>query len=190
LSRCDGGETDAARGAQTLLVEGCRSRVAGPDTPEGELQLLAPGLSGPGDEARPLPLLFPQREGEFQLAPGAAAATRYTRYPGTTLAYRVSLHDRKIVYCPWHRPAPAARRDHEWSKFLDFFRDADLLLHGYEPGISWESVTDIAREARVKRLVFLPLPDAGLAARAQAWASGKASPLQCLSPAVGESLAL
>ncbi|MDD5657667.1 MAG: response regulator, partial [Elusimicrobia bacterium] len=67
LSRCDGGEAAAARGAQTLLGEGCRLRVAGPDTPEGELQLLAPGLSGPGDEARPLPLLFPQREGEFQL---------------------------------------------------------------------------------------------------------------------------
>lgn len=181
---------DAARSAAALLGAGCRLRVAGPDTPEGDLQLLAPSLSGPGDQTRPLPLLFPQREGEFQLAPGVAGATLYTRYPGTTLAYRVSIHGRKIVYCPWHRPAAAGRRDHEWGKFLAFFREADLLMHGYEAGMSWEAVAELAQEARVKRLVFLPLPDAGLAAQAQAWASGKDSPLQCLSPAVGESVAL
>ena len=190
LSCYTGEEGAASRSAQALLGGGCRLRVAGPETPEGELQLLAPSLTGPDAQAHRLPMLFPQREGEFRMAPGVSGTTRYTRYPGTTLAYRVSLNGRKVVYCPWHRPPPADSRDHEWGKFLEFFRDADLLLHGFEAGVSWEAVTGMAQEARVKRLVFLPLPDAVLAARAQAWAAAKSAALSCLSPAVGESLVL
>ena len=154
-----------ARTGAALLGRGCRLRIAGPETPEGDLQLLAPALApGSAGGENPPPLLFPQKEGEFQLAAGVSAQVRYSRYPGAAVAYRIDAGGRRVAYCPWHLwdAGAASRRDHEWRKFVEFFKDADLLCHGAGPGCGpREAVADLAREAGVRRLVWLPLDEAG-----------------------------
>ena len=114
------------------------------------------------------PLLFPQREGEFQLETGVIAATRYSQHPGLTLAYRVDVQDRRVVYCPAHEIKPDASgwKGHEMSKFRALFYNADVLLHGYRRSLSdprpdddlgrgaWEPVVDLAAECGVRQLVL------------------------------------
>jgi len=183
-----------ARTAAALLGRGCRLRLAGPETPEGDLQLLAPALApGSAAGANPSPLLFPLKEGEFHLAAGVAAGVRYARYPGAVVSYRMDLQGRRVAYCPWHLwdLGAASRRDHEWGKFIDFFKGADLLVHGAAPGCGpWEAVVDLACEARVRRLVLLPVGEAGLAARAQSRASAKPAPLECPNLVPGARISL
>jgi hypothetical protein len=109
------------------------------------------------------------------------------------LAYRLDLHGCRVAYCPWQQwdPAAASRRDHEWSKFVDFFGSADLLVHGAAPGCGpWEAAVDLVAEARVKRLVFLPGGEPGLAEQAQSRASAKPAALECLVLAAGGRVAL
>ncbi|MBI5238900.1 MAG: response regulator [Elusimicrobia bacterium] len=183
------GRTGAA-----LLARGGRLRIAGPETPEGDLQMLAPALApGSAGSEVPAPLLFPLKEGEFQLAPGLMAGVRYVRYPGATLAYRFELQGRRLVYCPWHLwdPGASSRRDHEWGKFLGFFKGADLLAHGAAPGCGpWEAVVDLACEAAVRRLVLLPVGEAGLAPQARARAASRPAALECPEPEPGRRLVL
>ena len=160
LSRYPEDAGSLRRTGAALANRGCRLRIAGPETPEGDLQLLAPSLAGAcaGGAA---PLLFPLKEGEFQLSAGAAVGIRYARYPGATLAYRFALQGRCLAYCPWHLwdPGASSRRDHEWGKFLEFFKGADLLAHGAGPGCGpWEAVEALARSAGVRSLVPLPAP--------------------------------
>ena len=194
LSRYPEDSGALARTGTALLGRSCRLRLAGPDTPEGDLQLLAPSLA-PGCDGglHPTPLLFPQKEGEFQLAGGVVGGVRYARYPGATLAYRIDLHGHRVAYCPWHlwEPGAASRRDHEWRKFVDFFGAADLLVHGAAPGCGpWEAVVDLACEAQVRRLVLLPVGEAGLAQRAQSRAAAKPAPLECPDLAAGGRVVL
>ena len=85
---------------------------------------------------------------------------------------------------------PAARRDHEWGKFAAFFQGADLLLHGWEEGLSWECVVDLAAAAQVKQLVFLPVRETQLTVAVQARAASQGSGLKCLGPAAGQCLIL
>jgi CheY-like chemotaxis protein len=194
LSRYPEDSGALARTAAALLSRGCRLRLAGPETPEGDLQLLAPSLApGSAGGGDPPPLLFPLKEGEFQLAAGVMAGVRYARYPGAALAYRFDLGGRRVAYCPWHLwdPGAASRRDHEWGKFIDFFKEADLLVHGAAPGCGpWEAVVDLACAARVRRLVLLPVGEAGLAQQAQSRAAGKPAPLECPDLAVGGRVVL
>ncbi|HAM34683.1 MAG TPA: hypothetical protein DEB40_02745 [Elusimicrobia bacterium] len=183
------------RAGGALLGLGCPVRVAGPDTPEGDLQLLAPGMSEHAAAASygHLPLLFPQREGEFALAPGVVGAVRYTRFPGVAVAYGVDFHGRRVVYCPWHQfdAASCSRRDHEWEKFRSFFQGADILIHGCQAGCGpWESVVDMALAARVKRLILLPCGDERLAGQARDRAASGKAPLDCPVVATGQRLVL
>lgn len=155
-----------------LLAKGGRVNVAGPDDAESRLQQLAPEICATrADGTRATPLLYPQREGEFALGPGAKAVTRLTQHSGTCLAYRVDLQGRSIVYCPAHEIHPELARlnKHEHAKFRDFFEDADLLLHGYRRSLvdeapkdaagsgAWEPVVDLASAAKVKRIALLPM---------------------------------
>ncbi|MBI5246457.1 MAG: response regulator [Elusimicrobia bacterium] len=158
-----------------LLKKGARVNVAGPDESESKLQQLAPAMCATlPNGARATPLLYPQREGEFALAPGIRAVSRLTQHAGTCLAYRVELQGRAIVYCPAHEIHPDLARlnKHEHAKFRDFFKGADLLLHGYRRSLvdespkdgigsgAWEPVVDLAAAAGVKRIALMPLaPD-------------------------------
>jgi CheY-like chemotaxis protein len=194
LSRYPEDSGALARTGAALLARGVRLRIAGPETPEGDLQLLAPALApaSAGGAAGP-PLLAPLKEGECQLAPGVTLGVRYARYPGPTLAYRLDSQGRRLAYCPGHLwdPEAASRRDHEWGKFLDFFKGADLLVHGAAPGSGpWEAVVDLACAAGVRRLVLLPVGEAGLARSAQARAVSRATALECPELRPGARLTL
>ncbi len=163
--------SEIAAGA-VLLARGGRVNVAGPDDPDSTLQRLAPSLCATlPSGVRATPLLYPQREGEFALTPGARAVTRLTQHSGTCLAFRVEIHGRSIVYCPAHEIHPdlAKINKHEYAKFRDFFKDADLLLHGYRRSLvdeapkdavgsgAWEPVVDIASAAGVDRIALIPM---------------------------------
>ena len=162
---------DISAGA-LLLAQGGRVNVAGPDEAESMLQRLAPPMCATlPSGARATPLLYPQREGEFALTVGARAVTRLTQHAGTCLAYRVEIHGRSIVYCPAHEIHPdlAKLNKHEYAKFLYFFRNADLLLHGYRRSLvneapkdavgngAWEPVVDLAAAAEVDRIALIPM---------------------------------
>ena len=155
-----------------LLAKGGRVNVAGPDEVESTLQQVAPKMCATlSSGARATPLLYPQREGEFALAPGMRAVSRLTQHAGTCLAYRVELQGRSIVYCPAHEVHPDLARlnKHEHAKFRDFFKGADLLLHGYRRSIveespkdgvgsgAWEPVVDLAAASGVKRIALMPM---------------------------------
>lgn len=155
-----------------LLAAGGRVNLAGPDENEGYLQRCAPPMCATmPDGRRATPMLYPQREGEFGLAPGIRAETRFTQHPGTCLAYRVAVQGRAVVYCPAHEVAPdlASWNKHEWEKFRDLFEDADLLIHGYRRSLieeapkdaqgrgAWEPVVDLAGDAAVRHLALVPL---------------------------------
>ncbi|MFA6002813.1 MAG: response regulator [Elusimicrobiota bacterium] len=190
LSRYPEDTAHVVRAGAVLLALGARLRVVGPDTPEGDLQLLAPAMSQAAATQPPnLPLLMPQREGEFHIAPGVTGQARHTRYPGPTLAYRLELSGRRIVYCPWHQIPAAAKADHERGKFIEFFQGADVLIHGCDQGSGpWESVVDMAIDAGVKNLILLPVTAAAAANSAQARAAVRGSQLRCLT--TGQSLVL
>ncbi len=158
-------------GARPILASGARLNLAGPDDAESSLNRYAAYVCASlPTGARAMPLLFPQREGEFSLAPGVRAVTRYTQHPGACLAYRLELQGRSIVYCPAHELSPdlVLRNKHELDKFRSFFSGADLLLHGYRRSLdekpfqdglgngAWEPVVDLAAEAGVRHLTLLP----------------------------------
>ncbi|MEK7389276.1 MAG: response regulator [Elusimicrobiota bacterium] len=174
-------ETSAAA---LLLAKGGKVNVAGPDEAESWLQKLAyPMCATLPNGARVTPLLWPQREGEFALAPGVRVVTRLTQHPGTCLAYRLEVQGRSIVYCPTHeiQPNSAVQHKHEYAKFRDFFKRADLLLHGYRRSLAdpspndafgrgaWEPIIDLAADANVDRIALIPLtldtPTDGVRAR-------------------------
>ncbi|MBI4423911.1 MAG: response regulator [Elusimicrobia bacterium] len=170
LTRYDEDALDGLAAAAALLRAGCRVKLAGPEDPESRLQHVAPRLSS-GE--RNTPLLYPQRETVFQLAPGIMAVTQYTHHPGPTIAYRVDLHGKRFVYCPTHEiPADDGPwTQHERAKFRAFFQGADLLVHGFGRSVgdpvvhegrasAWEPVVDLAKEAQVKRLALVGLPGA------------------------------
>jgi CheY-like chemotaxis protein len=158
----------------SLLTAGCKLKVGGPDDPEGNLQRLAPRLCVTLPRGRVTPLLYPQREGEFQLMEGVQTRAQYAYHPGFTLAYRIDLYGKRVVYCPAHeiKPDPGAWQSHEMNKFRAFFAKADLLLHGYRRSLTdpelddglgrgaWEPVVDLAAEAKVQHLLLFPQPGA------------------------------
>jgi hypothetical protein len=194
LSRYDEDAIAGLEAASTLLRAGCRVKLAGPDDPEFQLQTVAPKLSAGGPNT---PLLYPQREGEFQLAPGATALVQYTHHPGPTVAYRVELGGKRFVYCPAHE-LPSEPQDwmrHELNKFRSFFFGADLVVHGYRRSLgdpdpadgrgsgAWEPAVDLAGESKVRRLALVPLAGApitpGLQSRAEARIAAKKFTLEC-----------
>lgn len=155
-----------------LLAAGVRVNLAGPDDADSMLQRLAPRMGGtPGLRATRTPLLYPQREGELQLAPGITAATRYTQHGGSCLAWRLDAQARRLVWCPANEIPPVAAQwnRHEREKFRTLFAAADILIHGFGRGLrgeaapsdryrgAWEPVVALAREARVKRLALMPM---------------------------------
>lgn len=162
-------------GGAFVTARGGRVNMAGPDDAESKLQQLAPSVCADlAGGRRGTPLLYPQREGEFALADDARAVTRLTQHSGTCLAYRIELQNRSIVYCPAHEVHPDLHKlnKHEYAKFRDFFKGADLLLHGYRRSVvdespkdplgsgAWEPVVDLASDAKVKRIALLPMaPD-------------------------------
>ena len=140
-----------------LLAKGGRLNAAGPDEAESKLQQLAPALCATlKDGTRATPLLYPQREGEFALAPGVRAVSRLTQHGGTCLAYRVELQGRVLVYCPAHEIHPDLARlnKHEHAKFRDLFKGADLLLHGYRRSL----VDEAPKDEALAPLALLALP--------------------------------
>lgn len=149
-------EPEAVRGLSALaafLKDGRGLRLAAPETPEGDLQQIAPQTRPSGSGA--LPALHPLREGDFRLGDGCAGRAQYTNHPGTTLAYRVESGGKSVVWCPAH--TMQADPAHEMEKFIRFFRGADVLVHGLPAGAERGAVEAAAREAGVKRLVLTPL---------------------------------
>ncbi|MBI3552148.1 MAG: response regulator [Elusimicrobia bacterium] len=175
LSRYEPAPLSELAGAGLVMAAGSRLNLAGPDDAEAQLPKLAPKLCSDAKTGRLMPLIYPQREGEFILAAGVRGVTKLTQHPGTCMAYRIELLGKSLVYCPAHEINPDAAQwnKHERSKFRDFFAGADLLLHGYwrsaaEPVVTahggrgaWEPVIDLAAEAGVKRLALLPYGPAG-----------------------------
>lgn len=174
LSRYHKDATLEIGAASALLAAGCRIKAGGPDDPEGSLQRLAPRLCAATPSGRLTPLLYPQREGEFAMAEGVQARAQYAYHPGFTMAYRVDLHGKRVVYCPTHeiKPDSASWQSHEMSKFRSLFAKADLLLHGWRRSLTdpelddglgkgaWEPVVDLAAESKVGHLVLFPAPGA------------------------------
>ena len=190
LSRYERACTEEIDAAARLLESGCRLNLGGPDDPDSTLQHLAPKISRGGPRT---PHLYPQREGEFQLAPGVQARAHYTHHPGVTLAYRVDLSGRRIVYCPANELATGEWNGYEMNKFRSFFAQADLLIHGVK-GPAWQPVVDMAAECGVGRLLLRLSAAAGdAAAIANAAAErlrekGSATSVRVAAP--GETLAL
>ncbi len=154
LSRYAPEAVSEASAVSRLLAAGVRVNVAGPDDGESSLQqVAAPMCANAPDGTRATPLLYPQREGEFAPAPGVRVVTRLTQHAGTCLAYRVEIEGRRIVFCPAHEVRPdlkeAAR--HEYGKFRELFKRADLLVHGASG--DWRPVVELAKESGVARLV-------------------------------------
>lgn len=197
LSRYDEDAVSELPAGAAMLNAGSRVNMAGPDDAEALLQRLAPRLSGgPGLAMRATPLLYPQREGEFQLAPGLMAQTRYTQHPGSCLAYRIEAAGRRVVYCPANEvPAQISEWNrHEREKFRALFENADLLIHGYRRSLrdplpqdgkargAWEPVVDLASESHVKQLALLPLfnaPADGIVEAAQQRAKAAGGAMAC-----------
>ena len=208
LSRYQTRAVSEIAAARAVMAAGSRLNLAGPDDAESSLNRFAPYVCASlPSGARAMPLLFPQREGEFSLAPGVRAVTRYTQHPGTCLAYRVELQGRSIVYCPCHELLAdlVVRNRHEWEKFRAFFSGADLLVHGYRRSVeeapvddghgraAWEPVVDIAAAAGVRHLLLLPLVGAaaeGLQERAQLRAAAAGSPMRCEVNRVSELIVI
>ncbi|MFA6092651.1 MAG: response regulator [Elusimicrobiota bacterium] len=155
-----------------FLESGCSVRLGGPDDADGTLNRVATRISA-GRMRSPAAslMLYPQREGEQFIAPGILAQVRYTRHPGIALGYRIVLHGRSIVYCPYNDIPDQARawNPHEYEKFRAFFKDADLLIHGFRSSVedapsgegparsAWEPVADLAAGSGVRRLILIPL---------------------------------
>lgn len=158
LTRYEPAAVAGIEAASALLAAGSRLNLGGPDDPDSTLQRTAPRISRGSSRT---PHLYPQREGEFQLAPGVQARAHYTHHPGVTLAYRADLSGRRIVYCPANELPAADWNGYELNKFRTFFAHADLLLHGVRGPSSWEAVADIAAECGVARLVLVPAQGAG-----------------------------
>ncbi len=170
LSRYEPAQLTELAAAGLVLAAGSRLNLAGPDEAEAQLPKLASKVCVDAKKGRLLPLLYPQREGEFMLTAGARAVTKLTQHPGTCLAYRVELLGKSLVYCPAHEinPDQAQWNKHEREKFRDLFEEADLVLHGYWRSAAeaspvnaagrgaWEPVVDLAAEAGAKRLALLP----------------------------------
>lgn len=173
LSRYDDSSVAELEAAAVLLAAGCRVKLGGPDSPDSPLQRLAPRMCRRSGGAA-LPLLYPQREGESQLAPGVSLSCRYARHPGSTMAYRVETRARRVVYCPANELDPDARawRSHEADKFRKFFSKAHILIHGFRRSLNdprlddglgagaWEPAVDMAAESGVRDLILLPQPGA------------------------------
>ncbi|MFA5138037.1 MAG: response regulator [Elusimicrobiota bacterium] len=197
LSRYDAAAVEDLASGGELLSSGARVKLGGPDSAEASLQHVAPRLCRDVSGRRGMPLLYPQREGESHLAPGVVLTSRHTLHPGSTLAYRVDLQGRRVVYCPAHDidPSPRAWRSHEADKFRAFFSKAHLLIHGFRRSLSdprvddgggtgaWEPVVDMAAESEVCTLVLLPLPGAvgleGLPVRVAQRVESKGVHLRC-----------
>lgn len=162
LSRYEDDTTADISAAGPLLTRNVRVKVAGPDTPEGHLQNLPHKICADLPMGvRTAPLLFPQREGEFQLAPGLEASTQLTHHPGLALAYRMKINGHGIVYCPANEMESDEWTDHEHNKFRSFFSGAELMIHGWKR--SWEPILDIAAQSEVRQLVLMPLEGAQIA---------------------------
>ncbi|MDE2313594.1 MAG: response regulator, partial [Elusimicrobia bacterium] len=101
LSRYEPAALADLESLSAVPAKGSRLKIMGPDDPEGTLQRLAPRLTRPLG-GRATPLLYPQREGEFILAPGVQGKALYTQHPGPTLAYRVNFGGLGAVWCPAH----------------------------------------------------------------------------------------
>ncbi|HAM35436.1 MAG TPA: hypothetical protein DEB40_05180 [Elusimicrobia bacterium] len=178
LSCYDQAAVEELGACSPLLGAGCSVRLGGPEDADSTLPRLAPrlstglplhGMRAPlvfPQRPKSTPLLYPLREGEFLLAPGVMGFSRYTHHPGSALAYRLELHGRKLVYCPYNdiRPDSASWNQHEFNKFRSLFAGADLLIHGYAPRSpqpqagagSWELVVDMAAWAKVRNLFLMP----------------------------------
>jgi CheY-like chemotaxis protein len=167
-----------------LLAVGTSVRLAGPDSPEGPLNHIAPRMTRGLRAGRRLPMVHPLREGEISLFPGAFATAFHSLHPGLTMGYRFDFPNRRVVYCPAHipNPDPAQIEGHDARKFRNFFANADMMLHGFErsvteagDGAAWEAVQDHAAYAGVKHLMLVrssrtaSAPDLGarVAARAE-----------------------
>ncbi|MFA6003275.1 MAG: response regulator [Elusimicrobiota bacterium] len=200
-----------------LLTAGSVVKLAGPEDADSSLPRLAPKLSAGmfarqapmviPQRAKTSPLIYPLREGEFLLAPGAMGQARYTQHPGSALGYSFGLHGRKVVYCPCNeiRPDAAEWNRHELNKFASLFSEADLLMHGYGRSLAqprradgigtgaWEPVVDLAAAAKVKRLLLMPQPGAPIGdilVQAQARISALQSPMRCAVAASGQVVSL
>ena len=171
FTRYDGAATAEVEAGADLLAEGCRVKIGGPDSPDSPLQRLAPRMCRKAPGAA-LPMLYPQKEDEVQLAPGISLTCRYARHPGASMAYRVETRDKSVVYCPVNEidPDPKVWRSHEADKFRKFFKGANVLVHGFrrsqeDPKAddghgtgAWEPIIDMAAEAGVRELILLPQP--------------------------------
>ncbi|MDD5656358.1 MAG: response regulator [Elusimicrobia bacterium] len=219
LSRYDAGAIEELGACAAPLAAGSVVKLAGPDDADSSLPRLASrlgaglplhGMKAPlvfPQRAKTTPLLYPLREGEFLLAPGALGRTCYTHHPGSALAYRFELNGRKLVYCPCNeiRPEAASWNQHEFEKFRSLFRGADLVIHGYGRSLAqprpsdglnaaaWEPAVDLAAQAGARRLLLLPLPGAStqdVARSAQARAAARGSPMRCALAVPGQACIL
>ncbi|HVE14823.1 MAG TPA: response regulator [Elusimicrobiota bacterium] len=207
LSRYEPAAAAELAAAGLFLAAGRTVKLAGPEDPEGSLQRLAPRLCADAGGRRATPLLFPQREGEFSLEPGVAAWALHAQNPGPSMAYRVDIQGRKVVYCPAHeiRAQADGQGEHELEKFRSLFAGADVAICGFRRSASdprpdegrerasWEPFVSLARDAGVKRLILLPLgraqADPSLEARVQALA-GEEPAVRAALAVPGQSLVL
>lgn len=217
LSRYEPAVLEELGACGPLLSAGSVVKLAGPEDADSSLPRLAPKLSAGlfarhtpmvvPQRAKTTPLLYPLREGEFLLAPGAIGQARYTQHPGSVLAYSFALHGRKVVYCPCNeiRPDGSDWNRHEINKFAALFSGADLLMHGYGRSLAqprpadgigagaWEPVVDMAAAAQVRRLLLMPQPGAptdDVAAHARDRAAARQSRMLCALAAPGQVVTL
>jgi phosphoribosyl 1,2-cyclic phosphodiesterase/CheY-like chemotaxis protein len=113
-----------------------------------------------------------QEIGEGALAVGGVHFdTLSSLHPGRALLYRLSHGEKRVVYAtdnelPINWKAAGGSAAHEVNRFLQFFADADLLIHDaqYTPEelerrrgwghSAWPDVLDLAVAAGVKQLVL------------------------------------
>lgn len=114
-------------------------------------------------------------EGAYELAPGFKLSTMYANHPTTTLAYKLEIGDKRLVYAPASElfgVSATALNDYD-EKLALFAQEADLLIHdGYftpedapeharQGRSNYVNTLELAGErANVRRLVLMELnPD-------------------------------
>ena len=150
-------------------------RIAGPADADSTLQSWASQVFGEKSrEQKSLPSVYPLREGDVHLEPYINGTCKYTRHPGTALAYRLDVQGRSIVYCPANEIVPEMKlwNQQEAARFKTFVDKASVLIHGFWRSVddpkpqddsqrsAWEPIVDIAVESEVKNLVLVPFGDA------------------------------
>jgi phosphoribosyl 1,2-cyclic phosphodiesterase len=139
-----------------------------PVHPEWSLMNLFDGVHFPltAQQIHGAPSLSYESAMEALAADGVSVDYIATNHPGGAVGYRIERGGRRVVFIPDNELEPTYRRTTGHEEFVDFCRDADLLIHDSQyltPELprmagrghsTFEQACSLASDARVRRLVL------------------------------------